>query len=61
MNIQLFGADCPPFYNVQSIMEKIEEISKVDEKINALLIEREQLVTDLKEAIKKENSVESQN
>lgn len=61
MNIQLFGADCPPFYNVQSIMEKIEEISKVDEKINALLIEREQLVTYLKEAIEKENSVESQN
>ena len=61
MNIQLFGADFPPFYKVQELMEKIEEISKVDEKINALLIEREQLVTDLKEAIKKENSVESQN
>lgn len=59
MNIQLFGRDCPPFYNVQSIMDKIEEISKIDEKINALLIEREELVTNLKEAIKKENSAES--
>lgn len=61
MNIQLFGADCPPFYNMQSIMEKIEEITKLDEKINALLIEREELVTNLKEAIKKEDSAESEN
>ena len=59
MNIQLFGRDFPPFYNIQTIMEKVDEITKVDEKINALLIEREQLVTDLKEAIKKENSTES--
>ena len=59
MNIQLFSRDCPPFYSVQTIMEKIDEISKLDEKINALLIEREQLVTDLKESIKKENSAES--
>ena len=36
-------------------------ISKIDEKINALLIEREKYVTDLKEAIKKENSTESEN
>ena len=61
MNIQLFGRDCPPFYSVQTIMEKIDEISKLDEKINALLIEREQLVTDLKEAIKKANTTESTN
>lgn len=59
MNIKLFGRDFPPFYSVQTIMEKIDEISKLDEKINALLIEREQLVTDLKESIKKENSAES--
>lgn len=61
MNIQLFGADCPPFYKAQELMEKIEEITKLDEKINALLIEREELVTNLKEAIEKENSVESEN
>lgn len=59
MNIQLFGRDFPPFYSIQTIIEKVDEITKVDEKINALLIEREQLVTDLKEAIKKENSTES--
>ena len=58
MNIQLFGRDFPPFYSIQSIVDKIDEISKIDEKINALLIEREKYVTDLKEAIKKENSAE---
>lgn len=61
MNIQLFGRDCPPFYSIQSITQKVEEISKIDEKINALLIEREELVTNLKEAIKKENTTESTN
>ena len=61
MNIQLFGADFPPFYKAQELMEKIEEITKLDEKINALLIEREELVTNLKEAIKKEDSAESEN
>lgn len=61
MDIQLFGADCPPLYSIQSIVDKIDEISKIDEKINALLIEREKYVTDLKEAIKKENSTESEN
>lgn len=61
MDIQLFGADCPPLYSIQSIIDKIDEISEIDEKINALLIEREKYVTDLKEAIKKENSTESEN
>lgn len=61
MNIQLFGRDFPPLYSIQSIVDKIDEISKIDEKINALLIEREKYVTDLKEAIKKENSTESEN
>lgn len=61
MDIQLFGADFPPLYSIQSIVDKIDEISKIDEKINALLIEREKYVTDLKEAIKKENSTESKN
>lgn len=42
MNIQLFGRDFPPFYSIQTIIEKVDEITKVDEKINALLIEREQ-------------------
>lgn len=56
MNMQLFGADFPPLYSVQSILDKIDEISKIDEKINALLIEREKYVATLKEAIEKENS-----
>lgn len=59
MNIKLFGRDFPPFYSLQTIMEKVDEIAKLDEKINALFIEREQLVTDLKEAIKKANTTES--
>lgn len=50
---------CPPFYGTEDIIAKIDEISKIDEKINALLIEREQLVTDLKEAIEKENSIKN--
>ena len=61
MNIQLFGASFPPLYSIQSIIDKIDEISKIDEKINALLIEREQLVTNLKEAIKKEDNTEGEN
>lgn len=59
MNIKLFGRDFPLFYSLQTIMEKVDEIAKLDEKINALFIEREQLVTDLKEAIKKANTTES--
>lgn len=50
---------CPPLYGIEDIMSMIDNISKVDEKINALLIEREQLVTDLKEAIEKENSIKN--
>lgn len=50
------GLDCPPYYGVEAIAKKIEKISAVDEKINVLLIEREQYVTELKEAIEKENS-----
>ena len=50
------GQDCPPYYGVESITKKIDKIPAIDEKINVLLIEREQYVTELKEAIEKENS-----
>ena len=50
------GFDCPPYYGIEAIVKKIEKISAIDEKINVLLIEREQYVTELKEAIEKENS-----
>lgn len=57
IDIQLFGKDCPPLYGIQSIIDKIDEIAKVDEKINELAIVREALVKDLKEEIKKANTV----
>lgn len=53
------GQGFPPYYGVKSILSIIEDIAKVDEKINVLAIEREHLVTKLKEAIEKENSKEA--
>ena len=53
IKIQLFGQAFPPFYGVESIEKKIDKISEIDEKINALAIEREKYVADLKEETKK--------
>jgi hypothetical protein len=50
------GLAFPPYYGVEAIVKKIDKISAIDEKINTLLIEREQYVTELKEAIEKEDS-----
>lgn len=50
------GLAAPPLYGVEDVIKKIDKIAKIDEKINALLIERESYVADLKEAIAKENS-----
>lgn len=47
MNIQLFGADLPPWYHE---VETIEKIAKIDEKINALFIERAYYVEELKKS-----------
>lgn len=47
------GFDFPPLYGIESIEKKIDKISKIDEKINELLIEREHYVAELKEEIKK--------
>lgn len=56
-NIQLFGVDMPPLYGYESILDKFDKISAIDEKINELAIEREELVKAVKEEIKKANSV----
>ena len=53
IKIQLFGQAFPPFYGVESIEQKIDKITKIDEKINELAIEREKYVADLKEEIEK--------
>ena len=53
IKLQLFGQACPPLYGVESLEAKIDKITKVDEKINELAIEREKYVADLKEEIKK--------
>lgn len=46
------GRVCPPFYGKETVMNLIDKISKIDEKINALAIEREEYVADLKKEIK---------
>ena len=46
------GIVCPPLYGTENIVNKIDKIAKLDEKINALLIERETEYDALKKAIK---------
>lgn len=50
------GIYVPPFYGKETIMQKIEKICEIDAKINALLIQRENYVEDLKDAIEEENN-----
>ena len=52
MNIQLFGPACPPLYGEKKVEELVDEISKIDEKINELAIEREAIVKAFKEKVK---------
>lgn len=47
------GIVAPPNYGEETIINKLDAITKIDEKINALLIERESAVEDLKKSIKK--------
>ena len=47
------GIVAPPLYGEETIINKVDKITKIDEKINALLIEREEAVEDLKKSIKK--------
>lgn len=51
-NAQLFGKTAPPLYKLEEVMEVINKISVVDEKINELMIQREVYVKDLKQKIK---------
>lgn len=46
------GIVCPPLYGKEDALAIIDEITKIDEKINALLIEREAKVENLKKSIK---------
>lgn len=55
MNIQLFGADCPPLYGEETTTEIIEDIAKIDVEINALFIKREECVTALKKKLEKKD------
>lgn len=52
INIQLFGPDFPPYYDEKTEQELIKEIAKHDEKINALFVERVELVKALEKKIK---------
>ena len=42
----------PPLYKLEEVMEVVNKISVVDEKINELLIQREVYVKDLEEKVK---------
>lgn len=53
IDLQLFGRDCPPFYGNEDIIKVVDRISKIDEAINDLAIQRETYVKDLKEKIEK--------
>lgn len=46
------GRVSPPLYKLEEVMEVVNKISTVDEKINELLIQREVYVKDLKEKVK---------
>lgn len=59
INIQLFGQDFPPLYGEEEIVNKIDEITKIDEQINELLIKREIKVEDLKKAIAEKNKAKN--
>lgn len=54
------GAWAKPYYGTETIMAQVEEIAKLDEKINELLIEREQYVETLKKAIEEAAAAENQ-
>lgn len=47
------GRVCPPLYGIEGVVDIIDKISTIDEKINELAIERETHVKALKEQIKK--------
>ena len=50
------GEWMPPFYGTEGLFDIIDKITKVDEKINELAIEREEYVKALKKEIKKINT-----
>ena len=52
IDLQVFGRDCPPLYKLEEVMEVVNKIAGVDEKINELMIQRELYVKDLKQKIK---------
>ena len=57
INIQLFGPDMPPWYGTEGLLDIANKITKIDEKINELAIEREEYVEDFKKEIKKLNTI----
>lgn len=58
IKIQLFGKDFPPLYGLETLENQLDEILKLDYKINELLVEREVKVETIKktiEELKKKN------
>lgn len=52
IDLQKFGRDCPPLYKLEEVMEVVNKITDIDEKINELMIQRELYVKNLKQKIK---------
>lgn len=52
INIQLFGPDCPPYYDEMTEAEIVRKITEYDEKINTLFVERYEYVKALEKKIK---------
>jgi hypothetical protein len=53
------GKFVPPLYGIDDAVAIINKITDVDEKINALLIQREAYVEDLKKAIEKKDTAKA--
>lgn len=51
---QLHGDAFPPWYSEKELIDKI---SKIDEKINELLIQRAEYVEAFKKSIEKKNNI----
>ena len=52
IDLQRFGRVSPPLYKLEEVMEVVNKITDIDEKINELMIQRELYVKNLKQKIK---------
>ena len=53
------GKLMPPLYGIEDAVKIVNKINDIDVKINALFIQREQYVADLKKAIEEKNTTKA--